>query len=236
MDFSNKVAVVTGATRGIGKATAELLVASGAKVIATGRNEKALTELSEKYRDKMLTYCCDASDEDSVNKMIADATEKTGGIDILINNAGIHMEDKGLFVEQNSAVWKKKIDTNIYGTLYPTHAVLPQMMERRYGRIVNLASVAGIYGICNMLDYSLTKGAIIAFTAGLAREVGPYNVTVNAVSPGNINTYADLPDYSYLNRSGTPEECANVICFLASDEASFVSGANYIVDGSRKKL
>lgn len=83
---------------------------------------------------------------------------------------------------------------------------------------------------------SLTKGAIIAFTTGLAREVGEYNITVNAVSPGNINTYNELPELSYMNRSGTPTECANVICFLASDEASFVSGSNYVVDGSRKKI
>ena len=113
---------------------------------------------------------------------------------------------------------------------------VPYMIAQRSGRIVNLASVAGIYGIRDMVDYSLTKGAILSFTTGLAREVGEYNITVNAVSPGNINTYGNLPELSYMNRSGTPEECANVIAFLASDEASFVSGSNYVVDGSRKKI
>lgn len=236
MDFTNKVALVTGATKGIGKATVEIMISHGAKVIATGRNEKALTELSDRYGSSILTYKCDVSDEEAVNNMVADATKKTGGIDILVNNAGIYMEDKGPFVSQTSDIWKKKVDINIFGTLYPTHAVLPQMIERRSGRIINIASVAGIYGIRDMLDYSLTKGAIISFTTGLAREVGPYNITVNAVSPGNINTYNELPELSYMNRSGTPKECANVICFLASDEASFVSGSNYVVDGSRKKI
>ena len=236
MNFSGKVAMITGATRGIGRAATEIIIANGGKVIATGRNEQVLKELVDEYHDKICTYKCDVSDELSVRQMVADATERMGKIDILINNAGIYMEDKAPFINQTSDMWKKKIDVNIYGTLYPTHEVLPQMIERRWGRIINIASVAGIYGIRDMLDYSLTKGAIIAFTTGLAREVGEYYITVNAVSPGNINTYNELPELSYMNRSGTPTECANVICFLASDEASFVSGSNYVVDGSRKKI
>lgn len=236
MDFNNKVALITGATRGIGEATAEIIINGGGTVIATGRNDKALAALKQRYGEKIFTYKCDVSDEATVNAMVADATEKTGGIDILINNAGIFMEDIAPFVEQTSDMWRKKIDINIYGTLYTTHAVLPQMIARRAGRIVNVASVAGIYGIRNMLDYSLTKGAIITFTTGLARELGEYNITVNAVSPGNISTYNEVPELSYMNRSGTPEECAKVIAFLASDDASWVSGSNYVVDGSRKKI
>ena len=236
MNFEGKTALITGATKGIGKAAVEKMITNGARVIAAGRNEIVLQELESVYGDRIITYKCDVSDENAVRTMVHDAAAKTGGIDILVNNAGIYRENRAPFVEQTSDIWKKKIDINIYGTLFPTHAVLPIMMERRYGRIVNIASVAGIYGIRNMLDYSLTKGAIIAFTTGLAREVGEYNITVNAVSPGNINTNVELPELSYMNRSGTPEECANVICFLASDEASFVSGSNYVVDGSRKKI
>lgn len=236
MNFAGKVALVTGATKGIGKAVTDIFIRQGGTVIAVGRNGSALEALKEEYGEKLLSYQCDVADEQAVRDLVKAAIDKTGRIDILINNAGIYMEDKAPFVQQNSSIWKKKIDINILGTLYMTHAVLPYMIAQRSGRIVNVASVAGIYGIRDMVDYSLTKGAILSFTTSLAREVGEYNITVNAVSPGNINTYNDLPELSYMNRSGTPEECANVIAFLASDEASFVSGSNYVVDGSRKKI
>ena len=236
MNFAGKVALVTGATKGIGKAVTDIFIRQGGTVIAVGLNGSALEALKEEYGEKLLSYQCDVADEQAVRDLVKAAIDKTGRIDIMINNAGIYMEDKAPFVQQNSSIWKKKIDINILGTLYMTHAVLPHMIAQRGGRIVNVASVAGIYGIRDMVDYSLTKGAILSFTTSLAREVGEYNITVNAVSPGNINTYNDLPELSYMNRSGTPEECANVIAFLASDEASFVSGSNYVVDGSRKKI
>lgn len=118
-----------------------------------------------------------------------------------------------------------------------TRAVINNMIENNYGRIVNLVSVAGIYGLRNMVDYSMIKGSAIAFTRALAKEVGSYGVTVNTVSPGNIRTNGgNTPEMSFLNRSGTPRECANVICFLASDEASYVSSQNYQVNGSRKSM
>ena len=236
MNFAGKVALVTGATKGIGKAVTDIFIRQGGTVIAVGLNGSALEALKEEYGEKLLSYQCDVADEQAVRDLVKADIDKTGRIDILINNAGIYMEDKAPFVQQNSSIWKKKIDINILGTLYMTHAVLPHLIAQRGGRIVNVASVAGIYGIRDMVDYSLTKGAILSFTTSLAREVGEYNITVNAVSPGNINTYNDLPELSYMNRSGTPEECANVIAFLASDEASFVSGSNYVVDGSRKKI
>ena len=159
-----------------------------------------------------------------------------GGIDILVNNAGIFRAHYQPFKDQISAYWKQKIEINILGTMYCTHAVMPGMMERRYGRIINVSSVAGVYGLRNMVDYSMTKGAVIAFTKALAKELGPSNITVNAVAPGNISTYSELPELSFLGRSGTAEECANVITFLASDEASFVSGQNYQVDGCRRTM
>lgn len=236
MDFSGKTAFITGGAVGIGRAAAEILVKHGARVAVTDIQMPGLETLRAAHPESVVVYYCDVTQESSVRETVAKATEELGKIDILINNAGIFDVDRAPFVEQTPDIWKKKIDVNIWGTLYPTHAVLPQMMDRGYGRIINVASVAGTYGIRDMVDYSLTKGAIISFTAGLAREVGPYGITVNAVSPGNINTRQELPELSYLNRSGTPEECAQVIVFLASEEASFVSGANYIVDGSRKKI
>jgi NAD(P)-dependent dehydrogenase (short-subunit alcohol dehydrogenase family) len=141
------------------------------------------------------------------------------------------------FAQSESAHWRKKIDINIYGTLYFTRGVINSMLEQNYGRIINIASVAGTYGLANMVDYSLTKGAILAFSKALAREVTGSGVLVNTVSPGNINPDPNFtPKSSYMNRSGHPRECAEAICFLASDKASFISGCDYVVDGCRRKL
>ena len=135
---------------------------------------------------------------------------------------------------------KKKIEINVLGTMYFTRALIASMIQNRYGRVVNVSSVAGVYGIRNMVDYSTTKGAINAFTLALAKEVTEFGVTVNSVSPGNIlsdsNLEKDNPELSFAGRSGTNKECADVICFLASEKASYVSGQNYIVDGCRKKM
>ena len=134
----------------------------------------------------------------------------------------------------------EKIEINVLGTMYFTRALIANMIQNRYGRVVNVSSVAGVYGIRNMVDYSTTKGAINAFTLALAKEVTEFGVTVNSVSPGNIlsdsNLEKDNPELSFAGRSGTNKECADVICFLASEKASYVSGQNYIVDGCRKKM
>ena len=140
------------------------------------------------------------------------------------------------------ADWKRFIDVNVMGTVYFTHAVLPGMLERGWGRVINVASVAGVYGNANMVHYSATKGAVIAFTRALAKEVTDKGVLVNAVSPGSVSSSAD-PDMdaytpsalSFMGRTGTDRENANLICFLASDEASYISGQNIQIDGCRKK-
>ncbi len=239
-DFKQKTACVTGAARGIGRAVAEKLAAGGARLVLCDIDEKGVTSLRDRLLSRgteAIALSFDISDEAAVCAAFNTAKAHFGQIDILINNAGIYTVDMGPFCESRSAAWKKKTEINIYGTMYMTRAVLPDMMQRRYGRIVNIASVAGVYGITNMVDYSMTKAAIIGFTRALAKEAAPYHVTVNALSPGNIDVAGSpLPDYSFLGRSGTPEECANGILFLASDESSFVSGQNYIVDGCRKKM
>lgn len=239
MDFSGKTALITGAGRGIGEACALQLARGGAQIVANDLKAENLQELCQKLDQMNAAYLacpCDVADEAAVRVMVAKAIETFGKIDILVNNAGIFRAHYQPFKDQISAYWKQKIEINILGTMYCTHAVMPGMMERRYGRIINVSSVAGVYGLRNMVDYSMTKGAVIAFTKALAKELGPSNITVNAVAPGNISTYSELPELSFLGRSGTAEECANVITFLASDEASFVSGQNYQVDGCRRTM
>ena len=241
VNLKGKVAIVTGADAGIGYETALLFAECGADIVITDVNESGMTELqkqAEKLGVKCEKYICDISDEVAVHNTVADVLDKFGKIDILVNNAGIYKTGNGPFVDSDRAEWKKKIDINILGTLYFTQEVLENMIKNNSGRIINIGSVAGVYGLHEWSIYSMTKGAIISFTTALAKEMGKYNITVNTVSPGNIHPpHTDnYPDMSYLGRSGTTRECANVIGFLASDEASYVSGQNYLVDGARKKI
>lgn len=241
MKFCNKVALITGAASGIGRATAHQMAQQGADLIVTDIDTNGLITLQEEITAMGRTchmYPCDIANETAVREMVASAVDKMGHIDILVNNAGIFREGCMPFDEQNTAIWKRKIDINIYGVLYTTHAVLPHMYAQRYGRIVNIASVAALYGIPHMTDYSMTKGAVLSFTYALAKEAAAYGVAVNAMSPGNIGS-KDTDggnSLSYLDRRGEPAECAKVICFLASDDASWVSGVNFTADGCRKKL
>ncbi len=237
MNFKGKNIIVTGAAQGIGRATAVLLAEHHANLVITDINQSALNDLERELKGmgaKVMAHLCDVSDETSVHEVVDAALRQYGRIDALINNAGIYKDDRKPFTESKSEHWKTKINVNILGTMYFTHAVLGNMIENKYGRIVNLGSVAGVYGLRNMVDYSMTKGAIIAFTMALSKEVGAYSITVNTVSPGNITETSSFSDMSFLERSGTPGECANLISFLASDDASYISGQNYQIDGSRK--
>lgn len=240
MNFQGKAALVTGASRGIGLATAVKLAKNHADLVLVDIDaeglEAARQQLAE-YGVKVLTYVCNVADEARVKEVCADAEKQLGKIDILVNNAGIYRAHCVPFAQSESAFWKDKIEVNILGTLYFTRALLGGMLERHYGRIINLGSVAGVYGIANMADYSMTKGAIIGFTHALAKEVTAEGVLVNTVSPGSIDDNPDsMPVHSFMGRAGSFAECAEVICFLASDEASYVAGQNYIVDGCRRKM
>lgn len=188
-----------------------------------------------------MTYECDVTDENTVYEIIAKAEKAFGKIDILVNNAAL-WRCWSLFVDTPTDEWKKFIDVNIMGVVYFTKAVLPKMLENGYGRIVNVASVAGVYGNANMVHYSATKGALIAMTKALAKEVADKGVIVNCVSPGSVSpsentdmNYFEKSELSFMGRTGTGMENANLICFLASDEASYISGQNIQIDGCRKK-
>jgi 3-oxoacyl-[acyl-carrier protein] reductase len=182
------------------------------------------------------------SNEVRVGEVVADALQRFEKIDVLINNAAL-WRDRFSFVDAPADVWKKYLDINVMGTVYVTKAVLPCMIAQSYGRIVNVASVAGVYGNAKMAHYSATKGAVISLTKALAKEVVGNGVLVNAVSPGSVSSSKEKDvdfyapsELSYMGRTGTDRENANLICFLASEEASYITGQNIQIDGCRKKL
>ena len=244
MKFQGKVAMITGASVGIGRAVALGLAEQGADLVLLDINTEKLLQVEEevkKHGHKVLAYECDISDEDRVYEVVAKAEKQLGKIDILVNNAAL-WRDKVPFAETSSALWKKYLDINIMGVYYCTKAVIIGMVKRGYGRIINVASVAGVYGNARMVHYSTTKGALIAMTKALAKEVTESGVLVNCVSPGSVSPsdnedidFFKPSELSFMGRTGTDRENANLILFLASDEASYIAGQNIQIDGCRKK-
>ena len=245
MRFSGKVALVTGAAVGIGRATAIMLASEGAKVIALDIDKKGLDELEleiKQYSSDIVTCVCDVSNEDAVNAAVEKGKTLLGKIDILVNNAAL-WRDVLPFLDTPTSLWKKYLDINVMGVVYCTRAVLKDMIDNKYGRIINVSSVAGVYGKAHMVHYSTTKAAIITMTSALAREVVKAGVLVNCVSPGSVSPsenkdmdYHCESDLAYMGRTGTDNENARLICFLASDDASYISGQNIQIDGCRKFL
>ena len=245
MRFSNKTALVTGAAVGIGRAVACKLASEGANLVALDINEEKLADLKSVIvgmGGKIETFTCNIADEDEVNAAFKKAREAFGKIHILINNAAL-WRDKSPFLETTTQMWQNYLNVNVMGVVYCTKAALPDMLESGFGRIVNVASVAGVYGNAQMAHYSATKGALIAMTQALAKEVADKGVTVNAVSPGTVSPssvsddgYVQECPMNYMGRTGSDKENADLICFLASDEASYISGQNIQIDGCRKKI
>ena len=245
MKFNGKTAVITGASVGIGRAVALQLAEQGASLILVDINIDKLNEVkqeTEMLGADTLTYQCDISNEESVNAVIADGLRQYGKIDILVNNAAIWRLSKA-FVDMTSQEWSKFLNINIMGTVYFSKAVLPEMVNNNYGRIINVSSIAGVYGNANMTAYSATKGALNSLTKALAKEVAQKGVLVNSVCPGSVSSSEnpDVDSYQYselsfMGRTGTDRENANLICFLASDDASYISGQVIQIDGCRKKM
>lgn len=245
MRFAGKTAIVTGAARGIGRAVSLKFAMEGARVVAIDINTEELSRLKgelEEYTKDVLCFECDISNEARVNAVASEVLEKFQKVDILVNNAALWKYHCN-FVDIPTDMWKKFFDVNVMGTMYVTKAFLDNMIENRYGRIINVASVAGVYGLSSMAPYSASKGAVIAMTKSLAKEVVKKGILVNSVSPGSVSPGENLDYNSYvesalpfIGRTGTDMENANLICFLASDEASYISGQNIQIDGCRKTM
>lgn len=241
--LTGRIAVVTGASRGIGRAIATLLAQRGADVVCGDKlAEQAKTTADEiaAATGRRTSGCLvDVADGQSVQGFIDCALSEFGKIDILVNNAGITRDNLLMRIEE--ADWDIVLDVNLKGVFNCCKAVVRPMMKQRYGRIVNITSVVGLSGNAGQANYAASKAGMIGLTKSLARELGSRNITVNAVAPGFVGTALtdvlpqELKEASIkatpLGRFGTPEDIAHAVAFLASDEASFITGQILSVDG-----
>ena len=243
MKLEGKIAVVTGGSRGIGFATCKKLASEGATIIITDicDSEKAAPAIKEleDMGAKAKFYQSDVSDFASATETVNAIIEEFGGLDILVNNAGI-VRDK-LMLKMEEQDFDAVININLKGTYNMIKATYKHFMKQRSGRIISLASVVGIMGNAGQANYSASKAGIIGLTKSVAKELGGRNVTVNAIAPGYIATdmtdalsdkvKKSIDDGIPMKRRGTPEDVANAICFLASDDASYITGEVLRVDG-----
>ena len=238
-NLNGSIALVTGASRGIGRAIAEKLVADGATVIGTATTEKGAQAISDYLNGNGEGKVLDVAIPDSMQALLADITQKHGGVDILINNAGITRDN--LLIRMKDEEWQSIMDTNLTSIFKMSKAVLRSMMKKRKGRIINIGSVVGSTGNAGQANYAAAKAGMIGFSKSMAREVASRGITVNVVSPGFIDTdmtktltndqkesiFKDIP----ANRLGDPKEIAATVGFLASDAAAYITGETIHVNG-----
>ncbi len=243
IDLSSKSAVVTGGSRGIGRAIAVRLAEQGADVcFSFSRNQVAADETAAAITAlgrRALPVQADVTDPAAAEALIKAATGEFGKIDILVNNAGITRDD--LIMRMSTEAWREVLETNLFGAFYTLKAVTRPMLKARRGRIVNITSVSGQAGQTGQANYSAAKAGLIGLTKASARELASRGITVNAVAPGFVLTELtqDLPqelqtqitDRTPLGRFGTPEDVSAAVCFLASDEAAYITGQVLAVDG-----
>ena len=237
-----KIALITGANRGIGKEIFLSLANDGFTVVGTSRSSEGVSEIDRSLSSINGTGCgfvFDVTDKNAVSVLNTEIKNKYGNISILVNNAGITMDN--LLIRMSDDQWDTVIETNLTSLYRVTKEIIKDMMKDRYGRVINIGSIVGISGNAGQTNYSATKSALLGFTKSLAKEVASRNITVNSVSPGFIDTdmtkklkdtqkealIASIP----VGRMGLPSELANVVGFLASDKASYITGENINVNG-----
>lgn len=237
--LENKIALVTGASRGIGKAIALQLLEMGATIIGTATSENGAKAIADYLGEKGTGKVLNVTHEESISTTLADINAEFGSIDILVNNAGITRDN--LLMRMKDDEWNDIIQTNLTAIFKLSKAVLRGMMKKRHGRIINIGSVVGITGNAGQANYAAAKAGVIGFSKSLAREVASRGITVNTVAPGFIDTdmtqslsdeqkqniFNDIP----ANRLGRPEEIASTVAFLASDMAGYITGETINVNG-----
>jgi 3-oxoacyl-[acyl-carrier protein] reductase len=241
-DLSNKVAVVTGASRGIGKSIAKAYARANAHVVCVSRTEKALTVVVEEIKKEngsASVFTCDVSDLQTFNNLIKDTGGTYGSVDILINNAGVTRDS--LIMRMSEDDWNTVIDTNLKGAFNGIKAVTRIMMKQRFGRIINISSVVGLVGNAGQANYASAKAGLIGLTKAIAKELASRNITVNCIAPGYIatdmtnqmddQTKDSLISQIPLGHIGSPDDIAAAALFLASDEAGYITGQTITVDG-----
>lgn len=241
-NLKNKVAIVTGASKGIGKSIAQKISQAGAHTICVSRSKDILMDISKKINDDGFSasyYVCDVSKINNFKELIDDTVLKYNKVDILVNNAGITKDN--LIMRMSESDWDKVIDVNLKGVFNGIKSVSRQMMKQKYGRIINISSIVGLIGNPGQANYAASKAGVIGLGKAISKELASRNITVNSIAPGYIET--DMVDNIQkeakealfkkipLGRIGKPEEIAAAVLYLASDEASYITGQTIAVDG-----
>ena len=239
IDLTGRTALVTGSTRGIGRAIAASLTEAGARVAVVGRDQARAAEVAEELGGGALGFGADVSDPASVVALVQAVEVAFGQVDILVNNAGLTRDNLLFRIKDDD--WDMVLDANLRGAFVAIRATARGMMKRRWGRIINIASIVGITGNKGQANYAASKAGLIGLTKSVAKELGSRNILVNAIAPGFIETdmtaamtpeaRAALSSQIPLDRLGSPQDIAGIVVFLASDLASYITGQVLVVDG-----
>jgi 3-oxoacyl-[acyl-carrier protein] reductase len=239
IDLSGRTALVTGSTRGIGRAIADTLAAAGARVAVVGRDAARAEEAAAAVSPESRGFACDVGDVASVARLVDDVEKAFGAIDILVNNAGLTRDN--ILFRLKDEDWDAVLNTNLRGAFATIRAASRGMMKRRWGRIINIASIVGLVGNKGQANYAASKAGLIGLTKTVAKELASRNVLANVIAPGFIDTdmtqamtpeaRSQLSQQIPLERLGTARDIAGLVAFLASDHASYITGQVLVVDG-----